>query len=724
MQRKILFILALVLLGLWWPGFTLAQTDGGSGVVVDAIETVETRDHVLLRIFYTLTGAGLEETAVSQATIQLEDGSTFPARLKTPPTYVALVLDASGSMKPVFADVQQAAIDLVNAAPPEVQFAVLEFDDAINLLQPYTNNHDQIISAINGITSEDNGTCLYDVAYTAAQSLAQIAQNTPNRALVVFTDGRDEVQRGGSQTCSRITAADLSAFAAAGPQKIPIYTVGLGAREADVNRSVLSLLSTATGGLFVNGSEENFSSQLQNVLADFSRHGLAEAELQPGAGVQRGSLLLTLQDGSLPAPGSILFNSSADYRQTKTSVEQSIHISNFRYEALSNSFQFDTTLTNLDNAATLVTEALDQENNTQVDRVLTIDPAVLQPVRLSAANMTAGNQYAATVTARDASGKLLLNADGSPLSDTYEFRYDPPQPFGLEIDSILIDDEPARFNFQSLALEDDEAKLVVEYHTVGQGKAAALNGRLLNQATNQRTELFTFEPVAPGVAQAVVRPENGSYVLVVNALDETGNILTSASHSFTYVTPDNAVIRSGKAVQTNPLLLFFFIFLLAFIGYFGWRFGHKLGHTSAYKRLPVGLSLSAIKPEEEVVEEAPLQAALFLVSSPDASLAEINRWEINHFPFTIGRTDCDISISNDRHVSRKHAQIIFENHDYFIEDLGSSNGTFVNDTQITAREPMPLRSDKSTRLQIGKTTSFIFKIEAEGEAEITAPDNP
>jgi hypothetical protein len=243
---------------------------------------------------------------------------------------------------------------------------------------------------------------------------------------------------------------------------------------------------------------------------------------------------------------------------------------------------------------------------------------------------------------------------------------------------------------------------------------AALNGRLLNQSTNQRTEEFTLEPVEPGIAQTIIQPENGSYTLVVNALDEAGAILSTTSHSFTTASPDNTVIRSGKAVRSNPLLLFFFIVMIIIIGFSGWRFGNRLGYRTAYKGLPAGLNLSALSQKDEPKEEVqPQLAALTLVSSPDPSLTEINSWQINHFPFTIGREECDITITGDRHVSRKHAQITFENNDYFIEDLASSNGTFVNDTQIAAREPMPLRTDKGTRIQIGKTTSFIFNLKTE-----------
>jgi pSer/pThr/pTyr-binding forkhead associated (FHA) protein len=53
---------------------------------------------------------------------------------------------------------------------------------------------------------------------------------------------------------------------------------------------------------------------------------------------------------------------------------------------------------------------------------------------------------------------------------------------------------------------------------------------------------------------------------------------------------------------------------------------------------------------------------------------------------TIGRKeDNDIVIDNQA-VSGHHAQILREGDDFFIEDLGSLNGTFVNGFKITKYE--------------------------------------
>lgn len=62
---------------------------------------------------------------------------------------------------------------------------------------------------------------------------------------------------------------------------------------------------------------------------------------------------------------------------------------------------------------------------------------------------------------------------------------------------------------------------------------------------------------------------------------------------------------------------------------------------------------------------------------------EKNRiFELEEGEIIIGRgPECGIQLSIDN-VSRKHARLIFDNEEYHIEDLGSSNGTYVNGIEV------------------------------------------
>lgn len=99
------------------------------------------------------------------------------------------------------------------------------------------------------------------------------------------------------------------------------------------------------------------------------------------------------------------------------------------------------------------------------------------------------------------------------------------------------------------------------------------------------------------------------------------------------------------------------------------------------------------------------------------------------FPLThdsskkIGRdSQCEIHLS-DSETSRSHAVIEFRDGHYWVQDLGSSNGTFVNDRKIEER-----RLYHGDRIQVGKQTllfshkhksSYIF----DGEVAIVAPQD-
>jgi pSer/pThr/pTyr-binding forkhead associated (FHA) protein len=69
-------------------------------------------------------------------------------------------------------------------------------------------------------------------------------------------------------------------------------------------------------------------------------------------------------------------------------------------------------------------------------------------------------------------------------------------------------------------------------------------------------------------------------------------------------------------------------------------------------------------------------------------------------PFTgeIPTIDLEAHQGREYGVSRRHAAIAYRNNIVQIMDLGSPNGTFVNDVKLVPRKPYPLRDEDTLRL--------------------------
>jgi hypothetical protein len=76
------------------------------------------------------------------------------------------------------------------------------------------------------------------------------------------------------------------------------------------------------------------------------------------------------------------------------------------------------------------------------------------------------------------------------------------------------------------------------------------------------------------------------------------------------------------------------------------------------------------------------------------------------YPYTIGRAPENLLVVNDPKVSSHHAQIRPEGQGYDIVDLGSSNGTFVNEQRLVPNVPRLLYTGDQVR--IGDTV-FVYE---------------
>jgi hypothetical protein len=75
------------------------------------------------------------------------------------------------------------------------------------------------------------------------------------------------------------------------------------------------------------------------------------------------------------------------------------------------------------------------------------------------------------------------------------------------------------------------------------------------------------------------------------------------------------------------------------------------------------------------------------------------RAELDQAPILIGRgTDAAIRLDDD-YVSTRHARIAASGDEWFVEDLGSTNGTYIGSVRITQPTTLAL----GTQVRIGKT---------------------
>lgn len=87
------------------------------------------------------------------------------------------------------------------------------------------------------------------------------------------------------------------------------------------------------------------------------------------------------------------------------------------------------------------------------------------------------------------------------------------------------------------------------------------------------------------------------------------------------------------------------------------------------------------------------------------------RYQFDQEITIVGREAINDLMLNDPEVSRRHCRFILDRDGYLIEDLGSTNGTFVNGQRVTA--PMTLYNGDT--IELGKTVRLTFYGGAESQ---------
>ena len=92
-----------------------------------------------------------------------------------------------------------------------------------------------------------------------------------------------------------------------------------------------------------------------------------------------------------------------------------------------------------------------------------------------------------------------------------------------------------------------------------------------------------------------------------------------------------------------------------------------------------------------------LATRLVITSGPKEGL----ELTLSREPLTIGRSSESGLVIRDDYTSTHHARLMLWSEDWVLQDLDSTNGTFLNGTRVSLPTPVPL----NTPVRIG-TTSF------------------
>jgi hypothetical protein len=129
-------------------------------------------------------------------------------------------------------------------------------------------------------------------------------------------------------------------------------------------------------------------------------------------------------------------------------------------------------------------------------------------------------------------------------------------------------------------------------------------------------------------------------------------------------------------------------------------FGVKPRAAKARKEKPA----RAPKPVKAPPKARPGRGAptkVVVVDGPDK-----DKWvPLNDAPVTIGRgSDCTLSLS-DEYVSTRHARVIPYDGQFYVEDLGSTNGTHIGAERLTRSTPIAPK----TQIRLGRTVLELRK---------------
>lgn len=303
-RRSAALVALLALFAILGVGIARAQQSAGLRVDVTSVTTADYPNARAVVNVEDSSGGDVQQLTAANFSATLDGApvtiaSAELASSQKLPLDLLLVMDVSGSMagSPI-QQAKEAARAFVNSLAPEDRVAVLAFSDDVRLVQDYTTDRAQTITAIDGLQAAGN-TALYKATQAAAYSMATSAAS--RRVAILLSDG--------AQDGVPLTATRDEALASAASAGAPFFTIGEG---RGIDRDYLSALATQTKGRYLEAPNPDDLTGLYAGIGKLLRSQYV-VTFNAAAARERSSLTLQVRAGELSASGSATFSPATGF---------------------------------------------------------------------------------------------------------------------------------------------------------------------------------------------------------------------------------------------------------------------------------------------------------------------------------------------------------------------------------------------------------------------------
>ena len=702
---------------------------------------------VYLTQFDDATGRAITSGSIQSAEISILDmDQKYPATVRQAdtPFYIALLLDASGSMTPAAKALREAAKQAVTNPPKGAKFAVFQFDEELRLIHDFTENKDVVADAIDKVQPRyGKGTCLYDAAYDTIDALSKTPKG--RRALILFTDGKDEKSTGG--ICSRHGYDQLVAFANSPASPTPINTIGMAGNEKAINATELQNMAATTGGFAAIGSQGALGDLFKQIIEALNSQWLVEAKIYPTLGKHNVVVLVNSENGT---PLSATLNIESTKAYTVPPPPVSINLDGMEYNSNEANYKVHLSFVSPKLINELQISVWNADSGLKISENTFSELDKNREMVISSKGFETGIKYQLKIQPFDKDGKPITNEKGENLIVVHDFTYQPKTSTAtLSIDSVSVETKT----------------LVLSISAKGLDLAKEYDGWINNEETNTRVpnSEFRLPSQGPTLKIPVDKVPAGKYSIILRALDDKQQPLTTTEYKGLVYTPITPSIFSTLAtgVVAAPFIIVGIVVILVVVMVWLMR-GSKRekmksgtpvlqGNLEVNLKPPTGelpisktvildrpksnsqpappvdssssgnetfildsAMLDRLKSKSEVAPAVPPppaqpRAAISIRSSPMQTVIG-KAFMVNQNPFSLGRGKDNHLVILDSKISRKHAQISYTpaTHTYTIIDLASDNGTWLNGARLMPNSHAIIQN--GSVIQLGTDTQLVFQV--------------